>query len=73
VVTNADLARQAVRLGRRHPPRTPGRRAAGMVYAALVTTRTLDTARRALVTFGDPGMRAAAARLLDDLRNAGQP
>jgi hypothetical protein len=66
-MTNADLARQAVRLGRQHPPRTPGRRAAGMAYAALITTKTPDSARRALDTFGDPFTRAAAAALLDQL------
>jgi hypothetical protein len=64
---NADLARLAVRLGRQHPSRTPGRRAAGMAYAALVTTKTPDAARRALSTFGDPFTRAAAAALLDQL------
>jgi hypothetical protein len=64
---NADLADLAVRIGRQHPPRTPGRRAAGMAYAALVTTRTPDAARRALGTFGDPATRSAAARLLGQL------
>jgi hypothetical protein len=66
-VTNADLARQAVRLGRQHPPRTPERQAAGMAYAALITTRTPAAARRALSTFGDPFTRAAAVALLDQL------
>jgi hypothetical protein len=66
-MTNVILADLAVRLGRQHAPRTPGRRAAGMVYAALVTTRTPDAARRALGTFGDPATRAAAKVLLDGL------
>jgi hypothetical protein len=66
-MTNAELARQVVHLGRVHPSRTPGRRVAAMAYAALVTTRTPAAARRALSTFGDPDTRAAAAGLLDDL------
>ena len=69
-MTNADLAALAVRLGRQYPPRTPGRRAAGMAYAALVTTRTPGAARRALGTFGDPDARAAAGALLDVLQEA---
>jgi hypothetical protein len=66
-MTNDDLAHLAVRTGGQHRPRTPGRRAASMAYAALITTRTPDAARRALGTFGDPAARAAAARLLDQL------
>jgi hypothetical protein len=64
---NSDLADLAVRIGRQHPPRTPGRRAAGMAYAVLVTTRTPEAARRALATFGTPETRAAAGALLDGL------
>lgn len=56
----ADRARQ---LAGQHPPRTPERRAAAMVYVALTTTRTTDAARRALSTFGDPSACAAAALL----------
>lgn len=66
-MTNGDFADLAVRVGRQRPPRTPGRRAAGMAYAALITTRTPDAARRALATFGDPATRPAAARLLGQL------
>jgi hypothetical protein len=64
---NAVLAEAAVRLGRQHPSRTPGRRAAAMAYAALATSRTLEAARLALETFGDPGTRAAACTLLEEL------
>jgi hypothetical protein len=65
---NETLANRAVQLGRQHPPRTPGRRSAGMVYAALITTRTPGAARRALGTFGEPAHRTAAVRLLDELQ-----
>lgn len=64
---NTVLANAAIRLGRQHGPRTPGRRAAAMAYAALVTSRTLEAARKALGTFGDSGTRAAARRLLEEL------
>ena len=64
---NAGLAAAVLTAGRRHLPRTPGRRAAGMAYAALATSKTPDAARRALATFGDAMTRAAAAQLLDDL------
>lgn len=67
-MTNVDLARQAARVGRQHPACSPGRRAAGMAYAALVTTKTPEAASRALSTFGDPFTRPAAAALLDELQ-----
>jgi hypothetical protein len=73
-MTNADLASGAVRLGRQDPPRTPGRRAAGMAYAALIITKTPDAARRALGTLGDPAAQCSAAALLDQLcRTVTQP
>ena len=64
---NAELAARAARAARQHPPRSPERRAAAACWAALVTTRTPDGARRALATFGDPANRAAAAELLGDM------
>jgi hypothetical protein len=67
VTPNAILADRAVRLGREHPPRTPGRRAAAMAYAALATTRTPQAALRALGTFGDPVVRRSAVVLLDQV------
>jgi hypothetical protein len=67
VSPNAVLADRAVRLGRQHPPRTAGRRAAAAVYVALTTTKTTQAARKALATFGDPVTRAAAATLLEEL------
>lgn len=52
--TMTALADRARQLARQHPPRTPERRAAAVVYVALTTTRTTDAARRALGTFGGP-------------------
>jgi hypothetical protein len=67
-MTNTDLATMVLRFGRQHAPRTPERRAAGMAFAALSTTKTPGAAHRALSTFGDPFTRAAAALLLDELQ-----
>ena len=52
---------------RQHPARTPGRRAAAALYVALATTKTPDSARRALGTIRDADTRAAAAELLGQL------
>jgi hypothetical protein len=64
---NRDLAERAACVVRHHPHRTPERRAAAMAWAALVTTKTADAARRALATFGDPSARGAAVALLAQL------
>jgi hypothetical protein len=64
---NRDLAERAARVVRQHPHRSPERRAAAMAWAALITTRTAEAARRALATFGDPPTRAAAVALLSQL------
>jgi hypothetical protein len=64
---NRDLAERAARIVRQHPHRSPERRAAAMAWAALMTTKTADAARRALGTFGDADTRAAASQLLDEL------
>jgi len=64
---NKDLAERAALVVRQHPHRSPERRTAAMAWAALVTTRTTDAARRALGTFGDPSARAAAAALLSQI------
>jgi hypothetical protein len=61
------LADRAAAIARQHPPRTPGRRAAAALHAALVTTRTTEAARKALATFGDPATRADARALLGRL------
>jgi hypothetical protein len=64
VTTLADRARQ---VASQHAPRTPERRAAAALHTALITTKTIDAARRALDTFGDPATRAAARQLLDQI------
>ena len=66
VSPNAVLADRAVRLGRQHPPRTAGRRAAAAVYVALTTTKTTEAARKAL-GFAGPATRADALALLGQL------
>jgi hypothetical protein len=51
----------------RHPARTPERRAAAHLWAALVTTNSAEAARRAIGTFGTGDVQAAAAALLGRL------
>ncbi|WP_300611050.1 hypothetical protein [Trebonia sp.] len=51
----------------RHPPRSPGRRAAAHAWAALITSPAVDAARRAITTFGTEQTRADALELLDQL------
>lgn len=48
----------------RHEPRTPQRRAAAALWTALVTTDSVDGARRALRDFAAPEVQAAATALL---------
>lgn len=50
-----------------HRPRTPERRAAAALWAALVTTADLAAARSALAEFADPRTVADATELLDRL------
>lgn len=50
-------------LAGQHPPRTPGRQAAAVLHAAVVTARTADAACRALAVSGAPATRAAAREL----------
>jgi hypothetical protein len=68
-VTNEQLADHLRQLAEQHPPRTPERRAAAACWVALTTTKSIEAARRALATFGDPETRLAAARLLDQLQH----
>ena len=51
----------------RHKPRTPARRAASALWAALVTSGTVDGARKALDGFTDAPTRAHAVRLLHQI------
>jgi hypothetical protein len=73
VSPNAVLADAAIRLGRQHPPRSSGRRAAAAVYVALATTKTAEAARKALATFGDPASRAEARALLSQIEQEISP
>lgn len=66
-VTTAALAEFARLEALQHRPRTPGRRAAAALWAALVTTATVDAARSALGGFADPRAVADAGELLDRL------
>ena len=67
VDANKVLAERVVPIARTHPRRTPERRAAASLYAALVTTKTPEQARRALATFADKATVTAASALLDRL------
>lgn len=62
---NELLAERARQLAREYPPRTHERRAAAALYAALITTRTPASARRALAGFASPVARSVATALLD--------
>ena len=53
--------------GQRHAPKTPQRRAAGALYAALIETSTIDGARRALAGFAAEQVQADALELLHRL------
>lgn len=50
-----------------HPARTPERRAASHLWAALITSPTIAAAGRAVATFGDEETQHAAAGLLGRL------
>lgn len=67
MIISADL-RQLAELAQaeacRHEPRTPQRRAAAALWTALVTTDSVDGARRALADFAAPEVCAAATALL---------
>jgi hypothetical protein len=65
--TSEALAELARTDAERHRPRTPERRAASALWAALVTTPTPDAARSALAEFADSRTLADAGELLDRL------
>jgi hypothetical protein len=70
VIVNVDLdalAELVIAERDRHPAGTPGRRAAGHLHACLQTTPSIDAARRAIGTFGDDEVQAAALELLGRL------
>lgn len=58
------LADLAFAEAERHLARTSERRAACHLWTSLITSPTLDAARRAVATFGDPRTQQAAAELL---------
>lgn len=58
------LAKLAQAEACRHEPRTPQRRAACALWTALVTTDSVDGARRALRDFAAREVQAAAIALL---------
>jgi hypothetical protein len=66
-VTNRQLAEAARLVAEQHAPRTPERRAAAALWAALGDTKTLTAARTALGTFADPQTTADALELLGRL------
>lgn len=57
----------------RHPPRTPGRRAAASAWVALITTPTPAAALRALAGFTAVDTGRAAAELLGRLADKASP
>lgn len=72
-VDQAALTELARREVERHPPRTPGRRAAAVLWVALADTGSVDAARRALSGFAAADVEQAALGLLGRLAlQAGQ-
>ena len=65
MTTTADpLAAAVLAEARRHPVRSPERRAAAHLWASLITSPTVSAARSALATFGAVETQAAALELL---------
>lgn len=68
VTADADTLAELARLeAERHPPGTAERRAAAHLWAALITSPTVDAARRANGTFGAGNVQADALTLLHRL------
>ena len=57
----------------RHKLRSRGRNAAGHLWTCLMTTTSVDAARRAIKTFGDELVQADALELLDRLTRQRPP
>ena len=57
----------AMREAERHPPRSPERRAACHLWSSLITSATIAAAQRAITSFGDDHVQAAALDLLGRL------
>jgi hypothetical protein len=58
------LAAEVFAEAARFAARTPERRAACHLWSALITSPTVDAARRAIATFGDERTQSDAAALL---------
>jgi hypothetical protein len=65
------LAAAVLAEAQRHPPRSAERRAAAHLWASLITSPTIDAARRAITTFGDDQVQADAGQLLGRLITEG--
>lgn len=61
------LAAEVLAEARRHPARSREHRAAAHLWASLVTSPTVDAARRAITTFGRPEAQSDAEQLLGRL------
>jgi hypothetical protein len=61
------LAAAVLAEAEQHPARTPERRAACHLWSALITSPTVDAARKAIATFGEPETQADAEQLLGRL------
>lgn len=61
------LAAEVLAEGQRHAPQTPGRRAAGHLWACLITSANVSAARSAIATFSDKQTQSDAAALLGRL------
>lgn len=68
----AQLADAVFAEAQRHPPRSPGRRAAGHCWIALTIppAKTITAARNAIASFGTPERQAAALDLMHRLATA---
>lgn len=62
-----ELAPAVLAESARHKQRSRGKRAAGHLWVCLMTTTSVDAARRAIGTFGTPEVQAAALELLGRL------
>lgn len=66
-----DLAEAVLAEAASHKLRSPGRRAAGQVWVALMTTSSTEAARRAIPTFGTKDVQRDALELFDRLSREG--
>lgn len=61
------LAAEVFAEAQRHPARSPERRAAAHLWASLITSPTIDAARRAIRTFGSEQTQRDALEVLGRL------